>query len=76
MRIIEPAKKYSFWFRGGHVIDPAEGIDHAAYVVVSGDRIAPLPESGTILLEDVREIIDCTGCYVFPGLIDNHVHSA
>lgn len=74
MKIIEPAKKYSFWFRGGHVIDPAEGIDHVADVAVSGDRIVPLPENGTIRPEDVREIIDCTGCYVFPGLIDNHVH--
>lgn len=74
MKIVEPAKKYDFWLRGGHVIDPARSMDGEADVFLSGCRIVPPPENGHVEPADVREIVDCSGCLVLPGLIDHHVH--
>ena len=73
-KIVEPEKKYDFWLRGGHVIDPARDLDDEMDVLISGCRIVPVPENGHIDPADVKELIDCSGCYVFPGLIDHHVH--
>lgn len=74
MKIIEPAKKYDFWLKGGHVIDPAQDLNGEADILISNCRVVPLPKHGHIDPGEVREIIDCSGCYVFPGLIDHHVH--
>lgn len=74
MKIVEPAKKYNFWLKGGHVVDPARGIDGIADVLIINSKIVPLPENGIIDPAEVKEIIDCSGYYVFPGLIDEHVH--
>ena len=45
-------------------------------VVTEGDRFSYLETSGTLgLCEPLeREIIDASGCYVIPGLIDLHFH--
>lgn len=74
MKITEPTKKYDFWLKGGHVIDPEQNLNGEADVLISGCRIVPAPENGHIDPADVKEIVDCSGCYVFPGLIDHHVH--
>ncbi len=74
MKIVESEKKYNFWLRGGHVVDPSRNINAETDILVTNSRIVPLPESGTVEPSDVKEIIDCSGCYVFPGLIDHHVH--
>lgn len=56
----------------GRVIDPANGVDGMADVVVESGRIVhvgpPLPPRA----DDDR--IDAGGCIVSPGLIDPHVH--
>ncbi len=57
---------------GGRVMDPASGLDRDADVGVKDGRIAAiapkLPRSG------VDRVIDASGCFVVPGLIDPHVH--
>lgn len=74
MKVIEPEKKYDFWFRNGHVIDPSQNIDKVCDVLVKGSKIVAGPENGAVDPKDVKEIVECNGYYVFPGLIDHHAH--
>jgi len=58
---------------GGTVVNPATQLNQKLDVGVIGDRVAAiaadLPRAGA------KRVIDATGCYVTPGLIDFHVHS-
>ena len=57
--------------KGGHVIDPSQGIDGMMDVLIRDDRIEKLaPE----ISEAADETVDVSGCLVVPGLIDMHVH--
>ena len=57
--------------KGGHVIDPANGIDMVADVLVSDGRIHSI---GNDLSADNALVIDADGLVVAPGLVDLHVH--
>mgnify|MGYP005781255891 FL=1 len=59
-----------FLIRGGHVIDPASHINGLRDVAVKDGRIVDLPPEPA-----ASHVLDATGCYVFPGLIDAHAHS-
>ena len=61
----------SLLVRGGTVIDPASERHGVLDVLVEGARIAAFAEPGRL---EAREVIDATGCWVVPGLIDMHVH--
>jgi dihydroorotase len=54
---------------GGHVIDPASGVDEIATVAIAGGRI----ESVGPRVEAERTI-SVTGLLVVPGLVDLHTH--
>ncbi|MGZ8436224.1 MAG: amidohydrolase/deacetylase family metallohydrolase [Candidatus Binatia bacterium] len=58
---------------GGTVLNPATRTNEKLDVGVKGDRVtaiqASIPRTG------VKRVIDVTGGYVTPGLIDFHVHS-
>jgi dihydroorotase len=58
---------------GGTVLNPATKTHQKLDVGVTGDRITAiqqdLPRAGA------KRVIDVSGCYVTPGLIDFHVHS-
>jgi len=59
------------WIRGGRVLDPAQGIDQPADVLLEDGKVAAVqPEL------DVRgaEVVDASGCWVAPGLVDMHAH--
>ncbi len=58
--------------RGGTVVDPAQGLHAKLDVAVSEGKIAKV-EAG-IPATDASEVVDATGNYVTPGLIDIHVH--
>jgi hydroxyatrazine ethylaminohydrolase len=55
--------------RGGRVIDPSQGIDAVMDVAFDGGHVAALGQglSGT-------QVIDATGWFVYPGLINTHHH--
>ena len=75
MKVKDPPKKYDFWLKNGHVVDPSQNIDGEYDVLIRNSRIMPVP-SGGVNPKDVKEIIDCRGNYVFPGLVNYHAHYA
>ena len=57
--------------RGGRVLDPATGTDAVMDLFLENGRIS---KRGTDLQEAAERVINASGCYVLPGLIDLHVH--
>jgi len=57
--------------KGGRVIDPSQGIDQIADVLVEDGRIAKV---GTIEPMPGMQVEDVSDLVVLPGLIDMHVH--
>jgi dihydroorotase len=63
---------YDVVISGGHVIDPAQGIDGPRDVAISGELIAAVAEQ--LPPHTSGRVIDATGRLVTPGLIDMHAH--
>ncbi|MDF2876001.1 MAG: dihydroorotase [Sporomusa sp.] len=61
----------SVLLKNGRVIDPAQGIDGTADVLISEGRIAAIAPN--LCFEEAR-VLDCSGKWVVPGLIDVHCH--
>ena len=66
------AQQYDIVLRGGHVIDPGNGIDARMDIAVLGDRIAAVQPN--ILAAQARKVVDVSSLYVVPGLVDLHMH--
>src|SRR5215468_1201618 len=66
------AQKYDLILSGGHVLDPANGVDAVTDVAISNGRVAAL--AANIPASDARRAIDVSGLYVVPGLVDLHAH--
>ena len=62
----------SLVIRGGMVVDPANGIERRASLIVEEGRIAGLCDDGAE--PSAQQTIDAEGCIVTPGLIDTHLH--
>ena len=60
--------------RGGRVIDPASALDGEYDVLVRDGEIAAVERVGARMNAEDANIVDVTGCWVVPGLIDPHVH--
>ena len=59
---------------GGRMIDPSQGIDRMADVLLRDGKVAAVGESARVQASRQVESIDVTGKIVCPGLIDLHVH--
>jgi dihydroorotase len=57
--------------KGGHVIDPKNGIDAIMDVSIDDGKVLAI---ATDLGTEAFRIVDATGLYVVPGLIDIHGH--
>ena len=57
---------------GGHVVDPANGVDGAANVAIRDNKIAAV---GSQVSGPATHTVDCSGLWVVPGLLDIHVHT-
>ena len=63
----------SILIKGGRVINPATSTDNIMDVLIdesAGTISEILPE----ITEEADRVVDASGCYVFPGFIDMHVH--
>lgn len=67
-----PAQPIDLLLKNGHVFDPKNGIDAVMDVAVADGRIARVAPG--IAADSARQVIDATGLYVCPGLIDIHTH--
>ncbi|AEL24784.1 amidohydrolase/deacetylase family metallohydrolase [Cyclobacterium marinum] len=66
-------QQYDLLIKGGHVIDAKNNIDEPMDIAIKGDKIALVQKS---IEEDLAtQVIDATGLFVSPGLIDIHTHN-
>jgi dihydroorotase len=74
--MLQPAEsqvpRYDLLLKGGHVIDPANGLDGKMDVAVSVGKIAAVERD--IPGNQAAKVVDVSGLYVTPGLIDIHYH--
>ncbi|MCK5565218.1 MAG: dihydroorotase [Planctomycetes bacterium] len=56
--------------KSGRLIDPVNGIDKVADVLVVGETVAKIG----LVNEECENVIDAAGKIVMPGMIDIHVH--
>jgi dihydroorotase len=66
------AQQYDLLLKGGHLIDPRNGIDRPMDVAVQGGRVAQV--AADIPASQAQRVVDVRGMYVTPGLIDIHGH--
>lgn len=61
--------------KNGHIVDPADGTDKVADLLLADGKVAKKAEKMPArLAESAEKVIDAKGCFVFPGLVDLHVH--
>ncbi len=63
---------YSIVIKGGHVIDPKNGINGVMDIAVADGKIAVVAKN--IDASKATQVVNALGMYVTPGLIDIHTH--
>ena len=68
--------RYDLLLKGGHVLDPGQGLDAHLDIAVSGGKIAAIAQD--IPAQDAARVLELRGAgrHVAPGLIDLHTHVA
>jgi dihydroorotase len=66
------AQNYQMVIKGGHVIDPKNGIDELMDVAIQDGKIAKIAKN--LDPTGASQIVDAKGLLVVPGLIDIHGH--
>ena len=62
----------SIIIKGGTIVN--EGKTFVGDIVIEGEQIASVSPSISSTSTSSSTVIDATGCYVLPGVIDDHVH--
>lgn len=70
--LVVDAQKIDVLIRGGHLIDPKNKIDGPMDVAIAQGKIIQVAKK--IPSDNATKVINATGMYVTPGLIDMHVH--
>ena len=67
---------YDLLIKGGHVLDPGQGLDGTLDIAITSGKIAQI--AADIAAEDAARVIEVRGSarHVVPGLIDAHTHVA
>jgi imidazolonepropionase-like amidohydrolase len=59
----------------GNVVDIERRAVHAnTTVLIDGDRIVRVARSSAVKVPNDAEVIDCTGKWIMPGMVDAHIH--
>lgn len=66
------AQEIELLIKNGHVFDPKNNIDAISDVSITDGKIVQVAPS--ISDKHAKQVIDATGFYVVPGLIDPHTH--
>ena len=66
------AQEIELLIKNGHVFDPKNNIDAVMDVAIAEGKI--LQVAADIPVEKAKKVVDATGLYVCPGLIDIHTH--
>ena len=69
-----PAPPADVLIARAHVLDPREGHDGPADVLVRHGEIAELGEPGALSAPEGVETVDAEGAHLFPAFVDPHVH--
>ena len=67
------AQSYDMVIKGGHLIDPLNGIDQVMDVAIKGGKIAAVEKN--IAITQAKKVVYAKGLIVSPGLIDMHSHN-
>ncbi len=65
-------RKYDLLLKNGHVIDPKNNLSEIRDVAIAAGKIAAVEKN--IPANTATRVVDATGLYVTPGLVDIHVH--
>ncbi|MBI3695771.1 MAG: amidohydrolase/deacetylase family metallohydrolase, partial [Acidobacteria bacterium] len=66
------AQEYDLLLKGGHVIDPKNKLSARRDVAIAAGGIAAVAPN--VPASKARKVVDVTGFYVTPGLVDIHTH--
>lgn len=66
------AQTYAIVIKGGHVIDPKNGIDGVMDIAIDKGKIVKIAKD---IAPDAVQVVDAKGLFVTPGLIDMHTHN-
>lgn len=58
--------------QGGTLVN--EGATFEGSIIIEGEKIAQILQGNTVPEASYDEIVDASGCFVMPGVIDDHVH--
>jgi dihydroorotase len=58
--------------KGGHVIDPKNGIDAVMDIAIKAGKIYKVGKN--LPTNEAKQVVDATGLKVVPGIIDMHAH--
>jgi len=67
------AQQIDILLKGGHVMDPKNKIDGQMDVAITNGKILQVAKD--IPAKNAKKVVDVTGMYVTPGIIDMHVHA-
>lgn len=65
--------QFDLVLKGGHLIDPHNGIDAPKDIGIKGNAVAAV--DAELPIEGAGQVIDVSGLYVTPGLVDIHIHA-
>jgi len=72
LALLVSAQQYDLVLQGGTLVDPKNGISARRDLAIKDGKVAAV--AANIPASEARKVVDVSGLYVAPGLIDIHVH--